>query len=67
MVLIENQKIVEGIQNTWKSKLRELRQMDEAESGQKDNTLFRLQIYMKYKCLNIKSEKLSKVSSTWYM
>ena len=35
--------------------------MIEAESGGKsDFTIFRLQIYMKYKCLNTKLEKLSK-------
>ena len=33
--------------------------MGEAESGESDYTIFRLQIYMKYKCLNTKLEKLS--------
>ena len=33
--------------------------MSEAESGGNDFTIFRLPIYMKYKCLNTKSEKLS--------
>ena len=63
---MENQKIAERVQNTWKGKLRRLRWMDEAENGQKDDMIFRLQIYTKYKCLNTKSEKLSKVNSTWY-
>ena len=34
--------------------------MGEAESGGNDFTIFRLQIYTKYKCLNTKPEKLSK-------
>ena len=35
--------------------------MSEAESGGENNfTIFRLQIYTKYKCLNTKLEKLSK-------
>ena len=34
--------------------------MGEAESGgENDFTIFRLQIYTKYKCLNTKLEKLS--------
>ena len=36
MGLMEIQKMAEGIQNTWKGKLRRLRQMGETESGQKD-------------------------------
>ena len=64
---MENQKIAKRIQDTWKGKLKRLRQMGKAESGEKDDTIFRLQIYMKYKYLNTKSEKLSKISSTWYM
>ena len=63
-VLTENQKMAVGVQNTWKSKLGRLRQMGEAESGGKDDKIFRLQIYMKYECLNTKIGKLSKVSST---
>ena len=46
-------------QDTLEGKPEGLRQMDEAESGGKDDTILRLQIYMKYKCLNTKSEKLS--------
>ena len=57
---MENWKIAEGVQNTWEGKLGRLRQMGEAESRGKDNTIFRLQIYTKYKCLNTKLEKLSK-------
>ena len=56
--------MAEGFQDTWKGKLGRLRWMNEAESGGKDNSIFRAQIYMKHKCLNTKSEKLSKVSST---
>ena len=51
IVLSENQKITEGVPNTWKSELEKTRQMREAESGKKDDSIFRLQIYMKYKCL----------------
>ena len=49
--------MAKGVQNTWKGKLGRLRQMSEAESGGKDDSIFRLQIYTKYKCLNTKIEK----------
>ena len=55
-----NQKMAEGVQNTWEHKLGRLRCMGEAESRGKDDTIFRLQIYIKYKCPNTKLEKLSK-------
>ena len=41
--------------------------MSEAESGQKNNSIFRLLIYTKTSALNTKTEKLSKVSSIRYM
>ena len=47
-------------QDTWEGKLGRLRQMNEAESGRKDDTTFRLQIYTKYKCLNTKIGKTIK-------
>ena len=54
---MDRQKMAEGFQDTWKGKLGKLRQMDEAESRGKDNKIFRLQIYMKYKYLNTKIRK----------
>ena len=53
---LENSK---GIQDTWKGELGGLRQIGGTESGKKDIKIFRLQIYMKYRCLNTKLEKLS--------
>ena len=38
MVPTENQKIAEEVQNTWKGKLGRLRQMNEAGSGQKNDS-----------------------------
>ena len=35
MVTMENWKMAEGIQNTWKGELRGSRQMDEAKVGEK--------------------------------
>ena len=49
--------MAEGVQNNWKCELGRLRQMGEAEGGGKDDTIFRLQIYIKYKCLNTKFGK----------
>ena len=49
--------MAEGFQDTWESKLGRLRWMGEAESGGKYDTIFSLQIYMKYKCLNTKIRK----------
>ena len=37
-----------------------IRQMSEAESGGKDDSIFRLQIYIRYKCLNTKIRKTIK-------
>ena len=39
----------------------------EAESGGKDNSIFRLQIYTKYKCIKYLNKKTIQVSSTRYM
>ena len=52
MISAENQKIAEGVKDTWKNKLRGLRWIGGTESRQKDIKIFRLQIYMKCKCLN---------------
>ena len=58
--LMDKQKMAEGFQDTQKGELGRLRQMGEAESGGKDDTIFRLQVYMKYKCLNTKIGKTIK-------
>ena len=66
-ILTDRQRIAKGFQNTWKGKLGRLRWMGEAETGGKDDTIFRLQIYIKYKCLNTKIRKTIQSISIWYM
>ena len=57
MMLMEIQKVIEGVQNIWKGELTEGRDKygpgSVCEETQVD-VIFRLQIYMKYKCLNTK-------------
>ena len=53
----DKQKMAERFQDTWEGKLGRLRWMGEAKSGGKDDTIFRLQVYTKYKCLNTKIRK----------
>ena len=48
------------MQNTWEGELRGLRQMDGTEVGEKMLEIFRLLIYMKYKCLDTTSKNYPK-------
>ena len=48
-----------GIQNTWEGELTERGSEIGPNNVYRWTQRFRLQIYMKYKCLNTKSKKLS--------
>ena len=56
-ILTDKQKMAKGFQDIWKGELGRLRWMGEAESGGKDDIIFRLQIYTEYKRLNTKIGK----------